>query len=833
MATAEEFYALDDGSDALSSHLPHGPFVAPGVILLEDEDALCAAIEYVPRDASVMEPNEVMQIANAVAQVIFPFTSGWTLHFEYRRHEAAGYPARCYVNSVSAQIDMERDRRMNGGDLFVPRTFISVTYTPAHVKQDKVARFFIDNPPERQVLDAQRDLVEPFSRMMEQFALMMGRAVGYAKFLDDDEFMTLLANCLDPEWQDYVAAPAGEAMPVKYSLASLGFVPGSFPRLDNGAEDAHWHIAVIGMSGFPASNNPGFMTMLNHRRFPLRYTVRFDCLDHLVARGIFAALWRKHDETAFDWRSVLAKSIGGVEAIRRDTVGVLEAMEADAARLEIEQAGKSAGFMTQDLIVWGRTIKECNDRKAEVVKELRHLGYKPIIEGFHAERAFLGTIPGCVRANKRRVPLPQVTAANFVVLSRPYQGPPKCQHPRLPADALCMLDGPGGTPMWFDPYYGEDGGVFVIGPPRTGKSTWMAWMGHMFLARHPNARVVWLDVDAAESTSMVATMMAGGEYMSFGPGGLSLQPLSEVNTPKGLAWATDVVMDIFRISGVVGVGRMTESEALSYLDAALSLMASESYPAHERTFKHLAVIIQKNELREALSPYCKGKAYGDMVDSDRDEIATTPWLTVDIGNLIDREAAAKPVIRALFRRFYRMFEDGRPTLFMVDEAYKPLADHPDEIEQIRRRGPKKGVSLVVCTHNLEDIEGMKITPMLKGLPYVVALANPAANVESDDTTGSAWERFKFNWAQRDMIANMVPRNEVFVRGPMGSGRGALNLTPAELAVCGCGARDRQDALRLFEQHGRDGFAKAWYRHKGLGYLADELEEAERCDLAAE
>ncbi len=76
---------FDDGFDTLSRHLPWDCFVWPGVVLLEEDGALMAVVEYGGRDQDVQDPAEIQQTAMAASNVLFPFTGGWTFHFETQR----------------------------------------------------------------------------------------------------------------------------------------------------------------------------------------------------------------------------------------------------------------------------------------------------------------------------------------------------------------------------------------------------------------------------------------------------------------------------------------------------------------------------------------------------------------------------------------------------------------------------------------------------------------------------------------------------------------------------------------------------------------------------
>lgn len=811
--------AFDDGYDALSRHLPWDCFVWPGVVLLEEDGALMAVVEYGGRDQSVQDPAEIQQTAMAAGNVLFPFTGGWTFHFEMQRRFGHGYPRSVGAHAVSELIDAERRGRLDApGRQLRTRSLVAITHTPMRRSTRRVASWFTRNPPERARPDVMRDHVEPFRQLALQVAGLLGRAVGWARMLGDDEVQAFLHSCVSPIDQPRVLVPDIPGFPIKANLIDVGLVPGSFPAWSNGG--AAWHVRVVGIGGYPRATHPGLMNALDALPFPIRWSVRFEAMDHVQARGVFAALWRKHDDTSYEWRSVLLRAVGGFTALRHDPVGMMEALEAEAARLEAEQAGTSSGWMTPAAVLWGGSVEEADARCSELVKVLRGLGFTAIEEGWGAERAWYGTLPGHVRPNPRKVPLTQVQLADFLILSSVWAGPRV--NPHLRCDPLMQLEAEGGTPLMLDLHQGPDGAALVIGPPRTGKSTVLATLGHQFLARVPQARVVWIDVDATESTSLVATWAAGGEFLSMGAGDiayqdLALQPLADVDTPGGFAWAHGFVLDLLRLQGVLGPGGLSVAEAGDAVDIALRLLAAS--PPSERTLSHLTHVVQDNMIRTALEPYTRGGPYGDLIDAAEDRLLSSSWTTVDIGALIDRGAGAAPVIRALFRRFYRLFEDGRPTLFLVDEAFKALRHQPAELDELRRRGPKKNVALVLATHQLDDIEGSSIAAMLKTIQVLVLLADPNA------AKRPILREWGLNAAEAGLVARAMPRRDVFFKTPEGSRLGQLNLDPVALSVCACGgAAHRRAAFETMAAAGRDGFAAAWLRRHGLGTAADTLEK---------
>ena len=345
--------AFDDGFDALSRHLPYDCFVWPGVVLLEEDASLMAVVEYQGRDQDGMDPAEVQQTTLAVANVLFPFTGGWCFHLELHKRLDRGYPGSTGAHPLPELLDAERRARLDRpGQQFRTRTLMAVTWTPSAVRAQKLARWFMRNPPERAASDVMRDHVEPFRRLMVQLTALLGRAVGWARLLGDDELMTFLHACVSPVRQARVRAPDIPGFPLKAALVDTGFVPGSFPAWSNGG-DAPWRLCVLSIGGYPEASHPGLLNALDKLPFELRWSVRFEAMDHVQARGVFAALWRKHDDTAYDWRSVLLRTVGGFQALRHDPVGVMEALEAEAARLEAEAGGTSSGWMTPTAVVWG------------------------------------------------------------------------------------------------------------------------------------------------------------------------------------------------------------------------------------------------------------------------------------------------------------------------------------------------------------------------------------------------------------------------------------------------------------------------------------------------
>src|SRR3546814_15243384 len=89
-----------------------------------------------------MDSSEIQQATVAVSNLLFPFTGGWTFHFELQKRLSSGYPRSVGRHPVPELIDRERRARLNArGQQFRSRPYIAITYTPPAVGSRKVANW--------------------------------------------------------------------------------------------------------------------------------------------------------------------------------------------------------------------------------------------------------------------------------------------------------------------------------------------------------------------------------------------------------------------------------------------------------------------------------------------------------------------------------------------------------------------------------------------------------------------------------------------------------------------------------------------------------------------
>src|SRR5690606_32250341 len=120
------------------------------------------------------------------------------------------------------------------------------------------------------------------------------------------------------------------------------------------------------------------------------------------------------------------------------------------------------------------------------------------------------------------------------------------------------------------------------------------------------------------------------------------QPLARVHDTHERAWAADWLVAILMRESVPITPDVKE-----HLWAALTSLASA--PVEERTITGLSVLLQSNDLKQALRPYCVGGAYGRLLDAESEQLGTADVQAFEIEGLVGTDAAPA-VLSYLFHR---------------------------------------------------------------------------------------------------------------------------------------------------------------------------------------
>src|SRR5262249_7206589 len=134
---------------------------------------------------------------------------------------------------------------------------------------------------------------------------------------------------------------------------------------------------------------------------------------------------------------------------------------------------------------------------------------------------------------------------------------------------------------------------------------------------------------------------------------------------------------------------------------------------------------------------------------------------------------------------------------------------------------KKTASVVFATQSLADIETSAIAPtIIESCPTRLFLPNERA---IEPQIMAIYHRFGLNDRQIEILARATPKRDYYCQSRRGNRLFELGLGDVALAFTAASSKSDQTAIAIIRpEHGREAFAGAWLRHKGLDWAADLL-----------
>lgn len=270
------------------------------------------------------------------------------------------------------------------------------------------------------------------------------------------------------------------------------------------------------------------------------------------------------------------------------------------------------------------------------------------------------------------------------------------------------------------------GHTLVLGPTGSGKTAYTAFL--MAQAKRCGARLIVFDKDRGLEMPLRAL---GADYIKVTPGeATGFNPLAEAVDEASIGWLANWFCSI-----------LSQNSPLSAVQiAAISEACRENgnSPENLRTFQefagHFGALPDDSDLENRFSEWTPGGRLGWMFDGrGQDPFANrTGDIAFDITAILDDELMRLAWLGYLFRRIEARVEDGRPTIIVMDEAWKLLdngyfaAVIKDWFVTMR----KKNASVVMMTQLPEHINDSKSGPsILQSVQTQVLFPNRDASVK--------------------------------------------------------------------------------------------------------
>ncbi|RWB70399.1 MAG: conjugal transfer protein TrbE [Mesorhizobium sp.] len=789
----------------LADYLPWAALVAPGVVLNKDGSFQRTARFRGP-DLDSAVAAELVAVASRINNAFRRLGSGWSIFVEAQRHEAASYPESQFPDAASRLLDAERKADFDEeGVHFVSSYFITFLFLPPPEDATRAEGWLYEGR-DRSGADP-GEIVRAFVDRTERVLALLDGFMPECQWLDDGETLTYLHSTIStkrhpvrvPETPIYLDA----------LLADEPLAGGLEPRLGEN------HLRVLTIVGFPTATTPGLLDDLNRLAFPYRWSTRAILLDKVDAVRLLTRIRRQWFAKRKSIAAILKEVMTNEASALLDTDAANKAADADTALQELGADVAGMAYVSATVAVWDPDPRVADEKLRLVEKVIQGRDFTAIAETVNAVDAWLGSLPGHAYANVRQPPISTLNLAHMIPLSAVWAGPERDEH--LVGPPLLYGKTEGSTPFRLVLHVGDVGHTLVVGPTGAGKSVLLALMALQF-CRYRNAQIFAFDFGGSIRAAMLAM---GGDWHDLGghlaegmEAPVSLQPLARIHDTYERAWAADWIVAILMREG----GQITP-DAKEHIWAALTSLASA--PVEERTITGLGVLLQANDLKQALRPYCIGGPHGRLLDAESEQLGQAFVQAFEIEGLVGTQAAPA-VLSYLFHRIGDRL-DGRPTLLIIDEGWLALDDDAfaGQLREWLKTLRKKNASVVFATQSLADIDNSAIAPaIIETCPTRLLLPNERA-VEPQIT--AIYRRFGLNDRQIEILARATPKRDYYCQSRRGNRLFELGLSEVGLALCAASSRSDQALIEtLVAEHGRDGFLAAWLRARGIGWAADVI-----------
>jgi type IV secretion system protein VirB4 len=787
----------------LADFLPWAALVGPGVIVNKDGSFQRTARFRGP-DLDSAVAAELVAVAGRINNAFRRLGSGWSIFVEAQRSEAATYPDNTFPDPASGLVDEERKADFEeAGIHFVSDYFLTVLYLPP-AEDAARAETWLYEGREQSGVDP-HEVMRGFIDRTDRVLALLDGFMPECGWLDDTATLTYLHSTVSTK-RHRVRVPETPVY-LDALLADQPLTGGLEPRLGD------QHLRVLTVIGFPTATTPGLLDDLNRLAFPYRWATRAILLDKTDATKLLTKIRRQWFAKRKSIAAILKEVLTNEASALVDTDASNKAADADLALQELGADVAGMAYVTATIVVWDADPRLADEKLRLVEKVIQGRDFTAMVEGVNAVDAWLGSLPGHAYANVRQPPISTLNLAHMIPLSAVWAGPERDEH--LGSPPLLYGKTEGSTPFRLSLHVGDVGHTLVVGPTGAGKSVLLALMALQF-RRYENSQVFAFDFGGS---IRAAALAMGGDWHDLGGGltegdefSVSLQPLARIHDTYERAWAADWIVAILTREAI-----QITPDVKEHIWTALTSLASA--PVEERTITGLSVLLQSNDIKQALRPYCVGGAYGRLLDAEAEHLGSAAVQAFEIEGLVGT-GAAPAVLAYLFHRIGDRL-DGRPTLLIIDEGWLALDDEgfAGQLREWLKTLRKKNASVIFATQSLSDIDNSSIAPaIIESCPTRLLLPNERA-IEPQIT--AIYRRFGLNDRQIEILARATPKRDYYCQSRRGNRLFELGLSELGLALCAASSKSDQTLIaNLVAEHGRDGFLAAWLRARDVGWAID-------------
>ena len=295
-------------------------------------------------------------------------------------------------------------------------------------------------------------------------------------------------------------------------------------------------------------------------------------------------------------------------------------------------------------------------------------------ENMALKATYFAQSPGNFGYRARKTPISSVNFADFAALHGSVEGRSSDQSPWGQPISILPTVGTAGYRFNFHEAGTADkeptvGHSLVLGRTGTGKTVTTAFLAAQ--SQRVGARLFFFDKDRGLE---MAVRALGGRYKEIRAGvPTGLNPLATEVDERGRAWLSDWLSTLLTRNGSL-TGEQSRAVQNAVGQNANAGPALQDFASFETLFQALD---DEGELQSRVAEWAPGGRYGWVFDEPEggEAIDISGEITgFDMTEILDMTTERMAVLSYIFRQIERVVEDRRPTIIVLDEAWKLLDD---------------------------------------------------------------------------------------------------------------------------------------------------------------
>ena len=420
-----------------------------------------------------------------------------------------------------------------------------------------------------------------------------------------------------------------------------------------------------------------------------------------------------------------------MQASQDAALSLMEAL--DIAADDLEAKRQSFGEHHMVVTIFCDTLDELQTLSAEIVNAAAAEGVKMIGERVAAKAHYLSQHPGNQPKRVRASAITNRNFADFAAFHRTQLGKEAGEVPW--GKVITMLPTPEQSAYRFS--YHEQGSpsseptsghTLIMGRPGSGKSVLSAFL--MTQARRAGARIFVFDYRLGMEMAVRAN---GGSYAALKAGqATGLNPLWTEVDDRGTAWLSDWLATL-----LYRADKPLTPVQTNRIQEVVRQNANATDPAL-RNWKDFASLFVSTDdggdLHQRLLEWTSDGRYGWIFGQSLEDTFSLEGEVVgfDLTGILDSESEKErmAVLSYLFRRVEREIEDRRPTIIIIDEAWKALdnAYFAERLSNWLVTARKQNTVAVMMTQYASQLERTRTgKTIVEAVPTQILLPNIRAH----------------------------------------------------------------------------------------------------------